>query len=145
MGRRSRRDGKERSDRRVDHQYDPAADNLLVGKVRGNPMLSERRIYPAGPVRRRDLVKRFDPITLGIRQRRGNEQPGSWTTGIGDSTQALYYPLKRESLAHREKKWNAFQADPEWHPKRAETEKNGAIVARVENSILQPTNFSSVK
>ena len=53
--------------------------------------------------------------------------------------------LKWESLADREKKWNAFQADPEWHTKRAETEKNGAIVARVENSILQPTNFSAVK
>jgi hypothetical protein len=28
---------------------------------------------------------------------------------------------------------------------RAETERNGAIVARVENSILQPTSFSAVK
>jgi hypothetical protein len=53
--------------------------------------------------------------------------------------------LQWESLADREKKWNAFQADPEWHTKRAETEKNGAIVARVENSILQPTSFSTVK
>jgi hypothetical protein len=45
----------------------------------------------------------------------------------------------------RPEKWNAFQADPEWHAQRAETEKNGAIVARVENSILQPTSFSAVK
>ena len=77
-------------------------------------------------------------------KRHGIEQAGFWTTAIGDSNQALYYLLKWESLADREKKWNAFQADPEWHTKRAETEKNGAIVARVENSILQATSFSSV-
>ena len=61
------------------------------------------------------------------------------------SNQTLHYLLKWESLADREKKWNAFQADPEWHTKRAETERNGPIVARVENYILQPTAFSAVK
>jgi NIPSNAP len=50
-----------------------------------------------------------------------------------------------ESLADREKKWNAFAADPEWHAKRAETEKDGAIVANVSNQFLMPTAFSSVK
>ena len=105
----------------------------------------ELRIYHAVPGRLPDLLKRFDTITLGIWKRHGIEQAGFWTTGIGDSNQALYYLLKWESLADREKKWNAFQADPEWHTKRAETEKNGAIVARVENSILQPTRFSAVK
>jgi hypothetical protein len=64
---------------------------------------------------------------------------------IGDSNQALYYFLKWDSLAERERKWAAFQADPEWIEKRAQTEANGAIVARVENSILQPTSFSAVK
>ncbi len=34
---------------------------------------------------------------------------------------------------------------PSGTAKRAETEKNGAIVARVENYILQPTAFSAVK
>jgi NIPSNAP len=103
-------------------------------------MLYELRIYHAVPGRLPDLLKRFDTITLGIWKRHGIEQ-----AGFCDSNQALYYLLKWESLTDREKKWNAFQADPEWHTKRAETEKNGAIVARVENSILQPTSFSSVK
>ena len=75
----------------------------------------------------------------------GIEQVGFWTGASGDSNQTLYYFLKWESLADREKKWTAFQADPEWISARAETEKNGAIVARVENQILQPTGFSSVK
>ena len=57
----------------------------------------------------------------------------------------MTYLLAWESLADREKKWNAFQADPEWHTKRAQTEANGPIVAKVVNSFLQPTSFSSVK
>ena len=38
-----------------------------------------------------------------------------------------------------------FQADPEWVAGRAESEKNGPIVASITNTILQPTTFSSVK
>ena len=35
--------------------------------------------------------------------------------------------------------------DPEWLEKRAKTEENGPLVARISNSFLQPTSFSSVK
>src|SRR3546814_4732869 len=59
--------------------------------------------------------------------------------------QDLYYLLAWDSLAEREAKWNAFAADPEWLEKRAETEKDGAIVASVSNQFLQPTAFSSVR
>jgi hypothetical protein len=107
-------------------------------------MLYELRVYHAVPGRLPDLLTRFDTITLPIWQRHGIEQAGFWTVTIGESNR-LYYFLKWDSLADREKKWAAFQADPEWNTKRAETERNGPIVARVENSILQPTNFSAMK
>ena len=64
---------------------------------------------------------------------------------IFGSFQALYYFLEWESHADREAKWAKFQADPEWIEKRAQTEADGAIVARVENMMLRPTNFSAVK
>jgi hypothetical protein len=35
--------------------------------------------------------------------------------------------------------------DPEWISKRAETERDGPIVQSVENQLLEPTAFSSVK
>ena len=108
-------------------------------------MIYELRVYHAVPGRLPDLLKRFDTITLKIWERHGIKQAGFWTTLVGESNQALTYFLQWESLADREKKWNAFQADPEWHQKRAQTEANGAIVARVSNSFLQPTSFSSVK
>jgi hypothetical protein len=38
-----------------------------------------------------------------------------------------------------------FGADPEWLTARAETEKNGPLVASISNQFLVPTSFSSVK
>ena len=108
-------------------------------------MLYELRVYDCVPGRLPDLLNRFENITLDLWQKHGIKQAGFWTTAIGESNQILYYMLEWESLADREKKWDAFQNDEEWLSKRAETEKNGPLVASVTNSILQPTSFSSVK
>ena len=108
-------------------------------------MIYELRVYECVPGRLPALLKRFDTITLKLWEKHGIKQAGFWTTLIGESNQTLYYLLQWESLADREKKWNGFANDPEWHAKRAETEKDGAIVAKVTNAILAPTSFSSVK
>jgi NIPSNAP len=108
-------------------------------------MLYELRIYECVPGRLPDLLKRFDTITLKLWEKHGIRQAGFWTTVIGESNQTLYYFVVWDSLAEREKKWNAFGVDPEWLKARAETEKNGAIVANVKNFILAPTGFSAVK
>ncbi len=108
-------------------------------------MIYELRIYHCVPGRLPDLIKRFDTITLKLWDKHGIKQAGFWTTLVGESNQELYYLLAWESLADRDKKWNAFQADPEWLAKRAETEKDGPIVANVANQLLVPTAFSSVK
>jgi hypothetical protein len=108
-------------------------------------MIYETRVYRCLPGRLPALLKRFETITLKLWEKHGIRQAGFFTTLVGESNQELTYLLAWESLAEREKKWDAFQADPEWHQKRAETEKDGPINARVENSFLIPTSFSSVK
>ncbi len=108
-------------------------------------MIYELRIYRCVPGRLPALLKRFETVTLKLWERHGIRQAGFWTTAIGESNQDLFYLLQWESLAEREKKWAAFASDPEWLAKRAETEKDGAIVANVSNQMLQPTSFSSVK
>ncbi len=108
-------------------------------------MIHELRIYECVPGRLADLNQRFSTITLKIWERHGIRQAGFWTTLIGESNMTLYYMLAWDSLADRETRWNAFQADPEWHAARAETEKNGPIVAKVTNYILGPTPYSAVK
>jgi NIPSNAP protein len=108
-------------------------------------MIYELRTYRCVPGRLPALQNRFATITLKLWEKHGIKQAGFWTTLVGESNQDLIYLLAWESLADRDKKWAAFQADPEWIAKRAETEKDGAIVNNVSNQLLVPTAYSSVK
>jgi NIPSNAP len=108
-------------------------------------MIFELRIYRCLPGRLPALLNRFQNATLPLWQKHGIRQAGFWTTVIGESNQDLTYLIAWESLAEREQKWNAFQSDPDWIAARHNSEKDGAIVANITSSILQPTAFSSVK
>lgn len=108
-------------------------------------MIYELRIYRCLPNRMPALLKRFETKTLPLWEKHGIRQAGFWTTVIGESNQDLTYFLAWESLAEREQKWAAFLSDPEWIAARADSEKDGPILASFSNSILQPTSFSSVK
>jgi len=112
---------------------------------RGNLMIYEMRVYRTVPGRLPALLKRFQDHTLKLWDKHGIKQAGFWTTLIGDSNHELTYLLAWESLAEREKKWNAFMGDQEWITARANSEKDGPILANASNQILQPTAFSAVK
>ena len=108
-------------------------------------MIHELRIYECLPGRVSALNHRFKTITLKLWEKHGIRPVGFWTTLIGRSNQALYYLLEWEDLAERDRKWNAFAADSDWLNARAETEKDGPIVARVTNEILTPTSYSKIR
>ena len=108
-------------------------------------MIYEMRVYRCVPGRLPALLKRFETITLGMWEKHGIRPAGFWTTLVGPSNQDLTYLLAWETMGERETKWNAFQSDPDWIAARAETERDGAIVANIENTFLQPTAFSSVR
>ena len=108
-------------------------------------MIYELRVYRCVPGRLPALLKRFETVTLAMWEKHGIRQAGFWTTVIGESNQDLTYMLAWDSMADREQRWNAFQSDPAWIAARAESERDGAIVANITSSFLQPTGFSSVK
>lgn len=108
-------------------------------------MIVEMRIYHCLPGRLPALHDRFCNITLGFFQKYGIEQVGFWTTVVGPSNHALTYLLKWDSLAERERRWNAFQSDPEWIAKRDATEAERPIVERVETQLLAPTAYSALR
>jgi len=108
-------------------------------------MIHELRIYECVPGKLPALHKRFETITLKMWAKHGIRQAGFWTTLIGESNQTLTYIVEWESLAEREAKWTAFMRAPEWIAARAETEKDGPIVAKITNTILQPTPYSRVR
>lgn len=108
-------------------------------------MVYELRVYRCMPGRLPDLNKRFETVTLKMWERHGIRPLGFWTTLIGESNQDLHYLLEWKNLAERERVWGGFMSDPEWLKARAETEKNGPIVAQITNTILAPTAFSKMK
>lgn len=94
-------------------------------------MIYEMRIYRCLPGRLPALLKRFETVTLKLWDKHGIKQAGFFTTLIGESNQELTYFLAWDSLADREKKWAAFQSDPDWISARAKTEEDGQIVGNI--------------
>jgi hypothetical protein len=108
-------------------------------------MIYEMRVYRCLPGRLPALLNRFENITLKLWEKHAIHQAGFFTTLIGESNQELTYFLAWQSLAERETKWNAFQADPDWIAARAKTEESGQIVGNITSQMLTPTTFSALK
>ncbi len=108
-------------------------------------MIYEQRIYTCIPGRLPALLARSENHALKIWEQHGIKQAGFWTVLVGDGNHDLHYMLAWESLAERETRWNAFQADPAWHQARDDSEKAGPLIANIKSSFLKPTAFSSVK
>ena len=107
-------------------------------------MLYEYRVYEITPGRIADVHRRFAEIVLPTWEKHGIKPVGFFEPVVG-TTPVIHYMLQWESMADREKKWGAFQADTEWHAKRAKTEENGPLVARITNSFWAPTKYSPMQ
>ncbi|GBD14467.1 hypothetical protein HRbin25_00340 [bacterium HR25] len=107
-------------------------------------MLHELRIYEVVPGRMPALHRRFKEVTLKMFQKHGVRVVAFWEPVIGISNQLIYL-LEWQDLAERERVWDSFASDPEWLAARAESERDGPIVARVTNYILRPTDYSPLR
>src|SRR3979490_3517625 len=108
-------------------------------------MIYEMRVYRCLPGRLPALLKRVEMTTLKLWDKHGIRQAGFFTTLVGESNQELTYLLAWESLAEREKKWAAFQSDPDWIAARANTEADGQIVGNIVHQLPVPPSFSAVE
>jgi len=108
-------------------------------------MIYELRVYHCMPGRLPDLNQRFETYTLKMWAQRGIRPVGFWTVLVGENNQDLIYMLEWKDMAERERLFGAFMTDPEWLKIRAETEKNGPLVASISNSFLAPTAYSNLK
>ncbi len=108
-------------------------------------MLYELRVYHCLPGRLPALLKRFETVTVRLFEKHGIRQLGFWTVAIGESNQDLVYILQWETLADRDKRFAAFQSDPEWIEARRRSEEDGPLLSSISNSILTPTAFSAAR
>ena len=108
-------------------------------------MIYEMRIYEALPGKLPALNARFTNATLRLFDRHGIVAVGFWTTYIGPSGNTLTYILAWDDLGAREQRWDAFQADPEWHAAKAESERDGPLLVQAQSFIMKPTEYSPMQ
>jgi len=108
----------------------------------GMTVIYELRIYRAAPGKLPALMSRFRDHTCELFEKHGLKNVGYWRNTIGGRNDELWYMLAFEDMAQRDAAWRAFGSDPEWQRVREESEREGALVAHIENRIMAPTDFS---
>jgi hypothetical protein len=104
-------------------------------------MIYELRVYRCMPGRKADVLARFRDHTMGFFRRHGIQVVGFWDTLVGDQDE-LVYITRYESWEDREKKWGAFQADPEWQRVRERSQERGSLVEHIRTALMTATDFS---
>lgn len=105
-------------------------------------MLYELRKYEVMPGKRPALLDRFGSFTVHKWKDYGFRLVGFWTPDIGGMNNQVIYIWGWESFEERMKTFSAWRADPERAKKWAETERDGPLVRRVNNLLMEPTEFS---
>lgn len=103
-------------------------------------MIFELRTYTAEPGRATDFLKLYESLALPLQNRYLGGLMGFYVTEIGPLNQIVHL-WRFASLADREQRRLALEADPQWQVYRARSKELGAIRAQ-ESKILKPTSFS---
>jgi len=104
-------------------------------------MIYEWRTYEAMPGKLPALHTHLE-VAAGLFKKHGLGVLGFWIEEIGTSGQVTYM-WRYTTLEDRQQKVAAFGADPAWKQQVAEeTAKEGVIVARIHNTMLQLTPYS---
>ena len=94
------------------------------------------------------LHNRFRQHTNRLFKKHGIDMVGYWTVSAkpGEGPKdTLVFILAYPSREEHDKRWNAFANDPEWVKAKNESERDGPLVAKVEQTFLSPTDYSPVK
>jgi NIPSNAP len=106
----------------------------------------ELRLYHVHEAKLDALKARFGDHTDAIFKRHNMKSVGYWVPEDAPESQNLFvYILEHPSRAEAEKNWASFQADPEWQKVKAESEKSGPLVDKIDHYFMDPTSFSGLK
>ena len=106
----------------------------------------EMRTYYAHPGKMKDLHARFRDHTCKLFEKHGMTLIGFWSpTDPKQAEEKMVYILAYPSKEAADKAWTAFRADPDWLKAKAESEKDGPLVQKVESKYLTPTDYSKIK
>jgi hypothetical protein len=106
----------------------------------------ELRTYYTLPGRLPNLLARFRDHTVKLFEKHGMTNVGYWVPADAPGSEnTLIYVLAHASRDAAKRSWDAFRTDPAWLKARAESEKDGKIVDKVEAVYLNPVDFSALR
>ncbi|HEX8914787.1 MAG TPA: NIPSNAP family protein [Humisphaera sp.] len=105
----------------------------------------EMRIYTPAPGKLDALNARFRNHTTKLFAKHGIENVGYWVAVDEKNVGKLYYVIAYPDKESRDKLWNEFFKDPEWIAAMKESEKDGKLVAKVEQVFMTATDYSAIK
>jgi hypothetical protein len=107
----------------------------------------EMRTYTTAPGKLDALNARFRNHTLALFKKHGMEVVGFWepTDKDAGAGEKLVYILAHQSRASAAASWKAFVADPDWVKAKADSEKDGPVLAKIESVFLAPSDYSPIK
>ena len=106
----------------------------------------EMRIYTANPGKMSALHARFRDHTCKLFEKHGMQNIAYWQQTSGDNAEnLLVYVLAYPSEDARKKSWDAFVNDPDGKKAKAESEKDGVLVSKVDSRFMKPTDYSAIK
>ena len=124
---------------------------LTAGTLVASPAVGGRvfelRTYTAAPGKLDALNARFRDHTIALFKKHGMEVVGFWepTDKDAGAGEKLVYILAHRSRAAAEESWKAFRADPDWVKVKADSEKDGPVVTKLESVFLTATDYSPVR
>ena len=104
-------------------------------------MIYELRHYLILPGRGEAILNRFKNHTFKIFDRLGFKVHDFWVEANGSGH--LWYVLAWVSVEQMEREWIQFRSDAEWESVKAESEKDGPIVEKINVTILQRVERSA--
>ena len=117
-----------------------AADAPPAGKV------YELRVYHLNPGKLEALHARFRDHTCKLFQKHGMEVIGFWTPLEGEEAKnTLYYLIAFPNAEAQKKAWQAFWNDPDWKKVKADSEKDGVLVKKMDGTNLKATDYSPMQ
>ncbi len=106
----------------------------------------EMRTYYANPGKMKALHARFRDHTCKLFEKHGMTIIGFWSPIDPEKAEdMMVYILAYPSKEAADKSWKAFRDDPDWKKARADSEKDGGLVKKVDSVFLNPTDYSKIK
>lgn len=102
-------------------------------------MIFDHRVYTIKPNRLARFLETYERLALPLQRKYLGEPYGFFVSHIGPLSRVVHL-WQYESLADREQRRDAMEADPEWQAYRRVALEEDTLVD-MENQILKPVSF----